>query len=91
MLSRWEQKKKRIDKHRQLVSEIKSTSGCKDCGFDNPIALEFDHVKGVKSFSVAYGVSTGKSMKAIKDEIAKCEVVCANCHALRTASRREAS
>ena len=56
------------------------------CGERDPIVLEFDHV-GEKSASIAELLSDGASMKAVDAEIARCEVVCANCHRRRTAIR----
>ncbi len=68
---------------------IKMARGCADCGFNtHPEALHFDHLPGfTKTKEVSrliYGTRT-----ALDNEIAKCEVVCANCHAIRTAGRRE--
>ena len=60
---------------------------CKDCGLRYPpICMDFDHVRGEKKRNVAHFIFTG-SFKSMQDEIAKCEVVCANCHRLRTAAR----
>jgi hypothetical protein len=58
---------------------------CVDCGEKNLVVLEFDHVRGVKQRDVM-GL-LGSSIKSIEAEIAKCDVVCANCHAKRTAER----
>lgn len=70
------------------VEEIKMASGCVDCGYnEHPEALEFDHVRGEKLFNVASGIR--KAWSKVLEEIAKCEVVCANCHRIRTANRRE--
>jgi len=44
--------------------------------------LEFDHVKGEKKFDLANGAS--QSYESLKKEISKCEIVCANCHRIRT-------
>jgi hypothetical protein len=59
---------------------------CVDCGEADPVVLEFDHV-GQKTSTVAGLVRQVASMAAIDAEIARCEVVCANCHRRRTASR----
>lgn len=71
------------------VQRIKLQRGCADCGYNkHPAALEFDHRPGeVKSFNIGEKVGT-YSMARIMEEIAKCDVVCANCHAIRTAERR---
>lgn len=63
--------------------------GCMDCGYNaHPAALEFDHVSGTKLFNI--GEQVGKrSREKLWEEIAKCDVVCANCHNIRTAIRRQ--
>ena len=58
---------------------------CVDCGETDPIVLEFDHLRDKK-----FGISTGirnRNWADVLDEIAKCEVVCANCHRRRTVRR----
>lgn len=58
---------------------------CADCGESDPVVLEFDHL-GDKKFSIAQGIR-GRSWQSVLDEMAKCEVVCANCHRRRTSQR----
>lgn len=58
---------------------------CVDCGESDPVVLEFDHLRD-KSFSVSQGFRD-RRWQSVLDEIAKCEVVCANCHRRRTARR----
>ena len=62
------------------------THPCVDCGEPDAVVLEFDHLRD-KEFEVAQALPY-RSWKSILDEIAKCEVVCANCHRRRTARRR---
>ena len=59
---------------------------CTDCGEQDPVVLEFDHLRD-KSFDIGQALSY-RNWQSILDEIAKCEVVCANCHRRRTAQRR---
>jgi hypothetical protein len=66
-----------------LLVEIFRDRPCIDCGETDPLVLEFDHL-GNKSFNIAKGLRS-HSWQAILAEIAKCEVVCANCHRKRTA------
>ncbi len=49
--------------------------------------LSFDHVQGEKRDNVADMILKGLSVAAIAEEIAKCDVVCFNCHSLRTQQR----
>ncbi|HST70550.1 MAG TPA: hypothetical protein VLI94_12950 [Solirubrobacterales bacterium] len=58
---------------------------CVDCGESDPIVLEFDHLRD-KKFGIASGIR-GRKWQDVLDEIAKCDVVCANCHRRRTAKR----
>ena len=67
------------------INEIKMKTGCIDCGYNvNPAALEFDHVKE-KSFNISDGAF--KSWYEVFEEIAKCELRCANCHRIKTVER----
>ena len=68
------------------LAEIKEASGCVDCGINNHILLDFDHLKD-KKYNISRMIHDGFSWAAIKKEIAKCEVVCANCHRIRTYNR----
>jgi hypothetical protein len=58
---------------------------CADCGETDPLVLEFDHLAD-KCFNICQGLP-GRNWQSILDEIAKCDVVCANCHRRRTARR----
>ncbi len=61
---------------------------CQDCGYDNWIALQFDHIDPTqKSGEVPVMVNEGKSLTKVQIEISKCEIVCANCHTIRTAKQ----
>ena len=61
---------------------------CADCGIQYPSwVMQFDHVRGEKKFDIAQASSA--SEKRLLEEIAKCEVVCANCHAERTYDRKK--
>jgi hypothetical protein len=75
-------------RNRDFVNRYKSFSECVDCGESNPVVFEFDHVHGEKVANIADMVHQSYSLSAIKDEIRKCEVVCANCHRVRTHDRR---
>lgn len=58
---------------------------CVDCGEENIIVLEFDHISDNKSYDISD--MQKHSIKAVQLEIDKCEVVCTNCHRIRTAKR----
>lgn len=67
---------------KHIVSYLKNNP-CVDCGEDNFIVLEFDHVRGKKLFNL--GTNCIYSIKKINEEIEKCDVRCANCHRIKTA------
>ena len=71
------------------ISKLKEAP-CTDCGKTfPPECMDFDHVKerGPKLFNIAARVAC--SPKVIAAEIAKCDLVCSNCHRIRTRQRRE--
>lgn len=75
----------------QYIKEHKRKNKCLDCGFSGleyPEVMDFDHVYGKKSFELSSFHYYTNSMKVVQKEIQKCEVVCANCHRIRTASRK---
>ncbi|MEK6225989.1 MAG: hypothetical protein AABM40_06775 [Chloroflexota bacterium] len=59
---------------------------CADCGRSfPPWVMDFDHRDPkTKSFALAAGHALLKSREVLLAEIAKCDIVCANCHAVRT-------
>ena len=80
----WQQKKYRF------VADIKLASGCVDCGFNaHAEALTFDHLPQYeKKFNIGPAIRS-KNKEELLAEINKCEVRCANCHAVKTAERRK--
>lgn len=56
---------------------------CVDCGCSDPMALDFDHVEGDKTFNI--GTGSERTWQQVLDEIDKCVVRCRNCHQRRTA------
>lgn len=56
---------------------------CVDCGVKYPIvAMQLDHVRGTKVAPIARMKTT--SVAKLRAELAKCDVRCANCHAIKT-------
>lgn len=52
--------------------------------------MQFDHARGLKDFDIAGGARY-VSLQRLEEELQKCDVVCANCHAERTYQRRVAA
>lgn len=73
---------------KEFIWEYLSSHPCVDCGESNPNVLEFDHVRGKKKKTLSLLIGEGYSLVAIQEELAKCEVRCANCHRIKTAKER---
>jgi len=74
------------EKLKAFIREAKSKPSC-DCRVLYPFyVMEFDHREG-KEFNIG-GSYSFMGMEAILREIAKCDVVCANCHRERSYQRR---
>lgn len=72
---------------RSVVNSAKSKP-CADCNQTFPaVCMDFDHL-GNKEDCIGTMVSHGRPLLVILEEINKCEVVCSNCHRLRTARRQ---
>ncbi len=71
---------------RDWVNNIKTITPCTDCGVKYPYyVMDFDHLTD-KKVLISKVINSG-SWKQTKDEIEKCELVCSNCHRIRTFNR----
>lgn len=69
------------------VDEIKSTTPCMDCGGTfPPECMDFDHLRD-KVKNVSAMIYASRPWNEIEEEMSKCELVCANCHRIRTKRR----
>ena len=75
------------ERSRKLIQEAKDVPFM-DCGVRHPFwIMQFDHVRGKKEFNLS--AASARAEQKVKDEIAKCDIVCSNCHDDRTHKRRE--
>tara|TARA_Y100001951_G_scaffold103700_1_gene113150 strand:+ start:1362 stop:1664 length:303 start_codon:yes stop_codon:yes gene_type:complete len=80
----WQDRRREI---RETIEEAKNVP-CADCrGTFHIAAMQFDHVRGEKKFNIGGATANSPSISTLKEEIAKCDVVCANCHSVRTYDR----
>ena len=83
---------KRRNKYRDLmrvyINGVKNIS-CMDCGIKfPPFVMDFDHRdKGDKEVEVGRMINGGWSKEKVDKEIRKCDIVCSNCHRVRTYSK----
>jgi len=83
-----DKKKRYREQLRALVRQLKESEPCSDCGISYPYyVMDFDHLEG-KQGLISDFAKTGRS-GALKEELKKCEVVCANCHRSRTHKRQQ--
>lgn len=67
-------------KNREWVWNYKVSIGCQMCNETDPCCLDFHHINGDKDKNISDLVTHRWSLKKIKEEIKKCQVLCANCH-----------
>lgn len=75
---------------RQWLKDEKENYPCTDCGnYYRYYVMQFDHLPQFeKKFHLASFKDYTQSLDVVKEERAKCDLVCANCHAERTHKRR---
>ena len=72
----------------EMVRALKDVP-CADCGGSYPpFVMDFDHRLGTaKLGGVSDMIFKDRGWEGIQVEISKCDVVCANCHRMRTHAR----
>jgi 5-methylcytosine-specific restriction endonuclease McrA len=71
---------------RELVMLIKEIIPCADCGQNYPYyVMDFDHINN-KTTNINALVERC-SIEKLEEEMANCELVCSNCHRVRTYNR----
>ncbi len=83
----YESKARRVARAQDYLWSVLIDASCADCGETNPLVFEFDHVRGETFLDVARMVVSNYGVEAIRLEVEKCDVVCANCHKIRTSTR----
>jgi len=77
---KWKGYQRKYDKR---AFEAKQGRACKECGFDNPLALQWHHRDpNTKLFTIGHGNKKACSDEKFWAEVAKCDLLCANCHIL---------
>ncbi len=71
--------------NQQKLLDFLNGKSCTDCGINDKRVLEFDHL-GNKTAGISTKMGNW-SWERILTEIAKCEIVCCNCHRIRTLTR----
>jgi|ERR671936_2466372 hypothetical protein len=81
--------RRRRELGKDYVDDLKRVP-CADCGVKYPpYVMDFDHVRGEKQVNLSRLRNSRLAWPKLVAEIEKCEVVCANCHRMRTRLRAE--
>jgi hypothetical protein len=75
-----------VEKSRKFIYEYLQNHPCIVCGESDPIVLEFDHREPSKKESNVSELLKF-SVNKVRQEVAKCDVMCANCHRRKTADQ----
>ncbi len=92
-LQHLENLKIREQKLHTYILELKKESVCLKCGFPGkkyPFVLDFHHI-GNKNFNIGAFDRHVTSLKTLQKEIDKCEILCANCHRIKTHAKTKYS
>lgn len=82
-----EKTKKRAKETHAAISELKKVP-CSDCGQTfPPYVMDFDHMHSKVGSISNLTINRRWSLDRLKEELKKCELVCANCHRIRTHER----
>jgi len=75
----------RVARAKAFVDNYKMNQGCNRCGFaEHPVALQMNHIDPSTKFKNVSELVKKGVIDTIKTELSKCEVLCANCHAVHT-------
>lgn len=74
---------------RQKVSAYKAERGCEECGTTDSRVLDLHHRDGEEKVMAVSQMMARRSWAAVKVEMDKCRVLCANCHRIEHSSDEE--
>jgi len=79
-----------VKRNQDFIRAYKENHPCVDCNTRYPYyVMDFDHLEGFEKLSnVSLLTRQAFSLERIEEEMAKCELVCSNCHRKRTHKRR---
>lgn len=77
------------EKRKDIVRSIKESSPCADCDVSYPYyVMHFDHLDSTEKIGNVNVLLNTKALQTTLNEIEKCDIVCANCHSVRTWKRQ---
>ena len=76
-------------KIKDWLKEYKKSLQCEECGENHPACLDFHHINPKEKTFALGRINKFLSIKLLQNEIAKCRVLCANCHRKEHHEQRE--
>lgn len=78
---------------RMWLRKYQESCGCAHCGISDPLVLEFDHLDPLAKSG---NILCNKFIKSVTtadliSEVRKCQVLCANCHKIKTVTNQDFS
>ena len=70
------------------MASLKDGVPCSDCGEIFPVwVMHWEHLPEFEKTDDISIMVTSRTREAVLEELKKCELVCANCHVMRTVNR----
>jgi len=87
---KYQGRKKRTKRRYELLNKYKVAKGCARCGYNKAaVALDFDHIDPKeKAFTVSQRLDLS-TVKTLMKEVRKCQILCANCHRIKTLEEKQ--
>ncbi len=83
-------KNKRKKEQLRAIARERKSQPCADCGGIFPFyVMDFDHRDGEEKKAHISQMVTQMNLPQLLNEMEKCDVVCANCHRVRTYERNQ--
>ncbi len=80
----------RTKKYLKLIQRYKVFCGCQKCGYkEHPVALHLNHTDPMQKKDMLSSMIKNSGIDKLKKEIRKCDVLCANCHAIHTYKEKQ--
>jgi DNA-directed RNA polymerase beta' subunit len=81
--------RERYELFKQISRDAKNKP-CADCGNEYPYyVMDFDHRESARKVRHIAHLKDFSSEEKLRKEISKCDVVCSNCHRIRTFERKQ--
>lgn len=79
-----ENARNRYNRARQFIVAYKLAHPCSRCGESDPRCLDFHHINPDEKVKPVSKLAANSPLSVVKEEMEKCEVICANCHRKET-------